>query len=252
MTEVKALEKPRYKNWIPAWLVAAALLGALALLLCARLLVERAAVAGFILMLISFAALFLGLYLCARARRWTMRAAACRARRSMSCCATLSRPAGTAVAACWISAAAAGAGRKTGQGAPPCPRHRPGRLGQGMGVQPEALRGQRPPGGRLRPRGVPPGRRGEAALCGRRVRRRGEQLRLSRSALPAGQAGARPRSPARAAPRAARSPCRIRFLTAAFMATRRHLWTPCARTSANSTSSIPASRASPPASSTPA
>ena len=29
-------------------------------------------------------------------------------KRQMSCCATLSRPAGTAMAACWISAAAAG------------------------------------------------------------------------------------------------------------------------------------------------
>ena len=63
MTEVNGLEKPRYKNWIPAKLVAFVLLGALALLLCARLLVERAAIAGFILMLLSFAALFLGLYL---------------------------------------------------------------------------------------------------------------------------------------------------------------------------------------------
>ena len=63
MTEVNGLEKPRYKNWIPAKLVASVLLGALALLLCARLLVERAAIAGFILMLLSFAALFLGLYL---------------------------------------------------------------------------------------------------------------------------------------------------------------------------------------------
>ena len=37
------MEKPRYKNWIPFKLVAAVLLGALALLLIARLLVEKAA-----------------------------------------------------------------------------------------------------------------------------------------------------------------------------------------------------------------
>ena len=41
MTEVNGLEKPRYKNWIPFKLVAAVLLGALALLLIARLLVEN-------------------------------------------------------------------------------------------------------------------------------------------------------------------------------------------------------------------
>ena len=58
MTEVNGLEKPRYKNWIPAKLVASVLLGALALLLCARLLVERAAIAGFILILLSFAPYF--------------------------------------------------------------------------------------------------------------------------------------------------------------------------------------------------
>ena len=39
------------------------LAGALALLLIARLLVEKSAIAGMALMLLSFAALFLGLYL---------------------------------------------------------------------------------------------------------------------------------------------------------------------------------------------
>ena len=57
------MEKPRYKNWIPFKLVAAVLLGALALLLIARLLVERNAVAGLLLMLLAFAALFFGLYI---------------------------------------------------------------------------------------------------------------------------------------------------------------------------------------------
>ena len=57
------MEKPRYKNWLPAKLVAAVLAGALALLLLARLVVEKSAIAGMALMLLSFAALFLGLYL---------------------------------------------------------------------------------------------------------------------------------------------------------------------------------------------
>ena len=57
------MEKPRYKNWIPFKLVAAVLLGAMALLLIARLLVERNAVAGLLLMLLAFAALFFGLYI---------------------------------------------------------------------------------------------------------------------------------------------------------------------------------------------
>ena len=57
------MEKPHYKNWIPFKLVAAVLLGAMALLLIARLLVERNAVAGLLLMLLAFAALFLGLYI---------------------------------------------------------------------------------------------------------------------------------------------------------------------------------------------
>ena len=57
------MEKPRYKNWMPLWLVATVLAGALALLLIARLLVEKSAIAGMALMLLSFAALFLGLYL---------------------------------------------------------------------------------------------------------------------------------------------------------------------------------------------
>ena len=55
------MEKPRYKNWMPLWLVATVLAGALALLLIARLLVEKSAITGMALMLLSFAALFLGL-----------------------------------------------------------------------------------------------------------------------------------------------------------------------------------------------
>ena len=57
------MEKPRYKNWMPLWLVATVLAGALALLLIARLLVEKSAITGMALMLLSFAALFFGLYL---------------------------------------------------------------------------------------------------------------------------------------------------------------------------------------------
>ena len=57
------MEKPRYKNWIPVKLVAAVLIAALLLLLVARLMVERSGALGLALMLLAFAALFLGLYL---------------------------------------------------------------------------------------------------------------------------------------------------------------------------------------------
>ena len=253
MTEVNGLEKPRYKNWIPAKLVrlrAPRGAGAAALRAPAggkgrhrRLHSHAAFLCGAFSRPLPFARAH-GAGLCGRRRAG--QGARCRA--APPCQGRLGRP--------WPRAGyrlrQRGAGCKIGQGAPPRPRHRPRRLGQGLGVQPKTLRGQRPSGGRLRPRRLPQGRRGKAALRGRRVRRCGEQLRLSRSALPAGQAGAHTRSPARRRARAARSPCRTRSSTAAFTATRRRLWTPCARTSRSSTSPTHESRASPPVSSTPA
>ena len=102
------MEKPHYKNWIPVKLVTAVLIAALALLLGARLLVETSAALGFVLLLLAFAVLFLGLYLLRARTALDDSGGGVQVRCWTTCCAIWPRRAGTAAARRWTSAAAAG------------------------------------------------------------------------------------------------------------------------------------------------